>query len=103
LPSVSVRLSPRGRKTIDHLVLALGAWIVISAVTLLQVASRASVPRNWTLPMLSGFILAQAPYAILIYVLLKRPGRRTFTLLIALLAVPILQALFNPLLLFSYR
>jgi hypothetical protein len=46
---------------------------------------------------------APSPCAILIYVLLKRPGRRTFTLLIALLAVPILQALFNPILLFSYR
>ncbi len=38
----------------------------------------------------------------MIYALLKRPGRRTFTFLIALLAIPILQALFNPLLLFSY-
>ena len=102
LLSVSHRLSPRGRKTIDRLVLALGAWIAISAVALLQVASRALVPRYWTLDLLSGLILTQAPYAILIYALLKRPGRRTFTLLIALLAVPILQALFNPLLLFSY-
>jgi hypothetical protein len=75
LPSVSHRLSPRGRKTIDRLVLALGARIAISAVTLLQV---------------------------LIYALLKRPGRRAFTFLVALLALPILQALLNPLLLFSY-
>ena len=102
LPSVSHRLSPRGRKTIDRLVLALGARIAISAVTLLQVASRAFVSRNWTLDLLPGLILAQAPYAILIYALLKRPGRRTFTFLVALLALPILQALLNPLLLFSY-
>jgi hypothetical protein len=98
---VSHRLSPRGRKTIDRLGLALGARIAISAVAFLQVASRAFVPRHWTLDLLPGLILSQAPYAILIYALLKRPGRRTFTFLIALLAVPILQALFNPLL-FSY-
>jgi hypothetical protein len=62
----------------------------ISAVTLLQVASRAFVPRHWTLDLLPGLILTQAPYGILIYALLKRPGRRTFTFLIALLAIPIL-------------
>jgi hypothetical protein len=98
---VSHRLSPRGRKTIDRLGLALGARIAISAVAFLQVASRAFVPRHWTLDLLPGLILSQAPYAILIYALLKRPGRRTLTFLIALLAVPILQALSNPLL-FSY-
>ena len=59
------------------------------------------MPRHWTLNLLPGLILTQAPYAILIYALLKRLGRRTFTFLIALLAIPILQALFSPLLLFS--
>jgi hypothetical protein len=98
---VSHRLSPRGRKTIDRLGLALGARIAISVIAFLQVASRAFVPRHWTLDLLPGLILSQAPYAILIYALLKRPGRRTLTFLIALLAVPILQALSNPLL-FSY-
>jgi hypothetical protein len=102
LPSVSHRLSPRGRKTIDRLVLALGARIAISPVMFLQLASRAFVPRHWTLDLLPGLILTLAPEAILIYALLKWPGRRTFTFLIALLAIPILQALFNPRLLFSY-
>jgi hypothetical protein len=102
LRSVSHRLSPRGRKTIDRLVLALGARIAIGAVVFLQVASRAFVPRHSTLDLLPGLILARAPDTILIYALLKRPGRRTFTFLIALLAIPILQTLFNPRLLFSY-
>lgn len=102
LRSVSHRPSPRGRKTIDRLVLALGARIAISAVAFLQVAARAFVPRHWTLDLLPGLILTQAPDAILIYALLKQPRRHTFTFLTALLAIPILQALFNPLLLFSY-
>jgi hypothetical protein len=102
LRSVSHRLSPRGRKTFDRLVLALGARIAISAVVFLRVASRPLVPRHWTLDLLADLTLTQAPDAILIYALLKRTGRRTFTFLIALLAIPILQALFNPLLLFSY-
>jgi hypothetical protein len=55
------------------------------------------------LKLLPPFILYQVPYAILIYVVIKRPGRRAFTFLIALLAHPILMILFNPLVRLSYR
>ena len=53
--------------------------------------------------LLPPFILFEVPYVILIYVLLKRPGRRAFTFLIAMLVVPILETLFNPLFFNSYR
>jgi hypothetical protein len=52
---------------------------------------------------LPPFILFEAPYALLNYVLLKRPGRRAFTFLIAILAIPILETFFNPVVLYSYR
>jgi hypothetical protein len=108
VPSLASR-SPRlplwrvGHLTIDRLVLALVAQIAISAITLFQLATRAFVPHNWTLLLLPPFILSEVPYAILIYVLLKRPGRRAFTFLIAMLVIPILETLFSPVLLNSYR
>jgi len=101
--SVRLHLPPFGRKTIDRLVFALGAQIAVSAITLSQLASRPLVPRNWTLMLLPPFILSEVPYALLIYVLLKRPGRRAFTFLIAMLIIPILEKLFNPVVLYSYR
>lgn len=91
-----------GHKTIDRLVLALVAQIAISAVTLFQLATRVFVPHNWTLKLLPPFILSEVPNAILIYVLLRRPGRRAFTFLIAMLVIPILEIFFNPVLLNSY-
>jgi hypothetical protein len=101
--SVLPHLSPGGRKTIERLVLALLAQIAASAITLFQFTFRAFVPHNWTLMLLPPFILSQAPYAVLIYLLLKRPGRGAFTFLTAMLAIPILENLFNPLVLLSYR
>jgi len=100
--SLHLPLWPVGHKTIDCLVLALVAQIAISAITLFQLATRAFVPHNWTLMLLPPFILSEVPYAILIYVLLKRPGRRAFTFLIAMLVIPILETLFNPVFLNSY-
>ena len=100
--SLHLQLWPVGHKTIDRLVLALVAQIAISAVTLFQLATHAFVPHNWTLMLLPPFILSEVPYTILIYVLLKRPGRRAFTFLIAMLVIPILETVFNPVLLNSY-
>lgn len=53
--------------------------------------------------LLGPFILFQLPYVLLIYLLVKRPDRRAFTFLVALLAIPILDTLFNPMILVSYR
>jgi hypothetical protein len=99
--SVSVRLhfSPLGRKTIDHLVLALVAQTVLSALAWFfnqlhfWTAPRGFAPHNWTLILLAPFILYHVPYAILIYYLLKKPDRRTFAYALAVPAVLVLQAL----------
>jgi hypothetical protein len=101
VPSVPLHLSPLGRKAIDRLVLALGAQIFLSAVAWIfnqlhfWSAPRAFAPHNWTLVLLAPFILYHLPYAILIYVLLRRPDRRAFTYSIAVPAVLILQSLFS--------
>ena len=97
------RNSSPARNLIDRLVLAVIAQIAISTITLFQVATRPFVPHNWTLMLLGPFILFQLPDALLVYLLLKRPDRRTFTFLIAILAIPILDTLFNPMILVSYR
>jgi hypothetical protein len=99
--SVPLHLSPLGRKAIDRLVFALGAQIVLSALSwsLNQLhfwsAPRAFAPHNWTLVLLAPFILYHLPYGILIYVLLKRPDRRSFAYSLAIPAVLILQSLFS--------
>lgn len=98
----SLPLWSTGPDAIDRLVLALAAQVAVSAITLFQLATRPFVPHNWTLMLLPPFILSEVPYAILIYVLLKRPGRRAFTFLIAMLVIPILETLLNPVLLNSY-
>jgi hypothetical protein len=100
-PSIPLHLSPMGRKSIERLVLALGAQIVLSAIAWIfnQLhfwrAPRAFAPHNWTLILLGPFILYHIPYAILIYVLLKRPDRRAFAYSLAVPAVLILQAVFS--------
>lgn len=96
-------LSPVVHKAIDGLVLAVVAQIAVSAITLFQLLNRADVPHSWTVMLLPPFLLSEVPSAILIYVLLKRPGRGAFTFLIAMLIVPILKTLFNPMLINSYR
>src|SRR5216684_1773555 len=70
--SIPRHFSPLGRKTINRLVFALIAQIVLSAVTWfynqlhLWTAPRAFAPHNWTLILLAPFILYHLPYAILI-------------------------------------
>ena len=103
LPPVPVRILPTERKTIERLVLALGAQIAVSAITLFQRGSRPLVPFDSTQGLFAPFILTQIPFVILICVLLIQPGRRAFTFLIAVLASSILVTLFEPLVILSYR
>jgi hypothetical protein len=98
--SLALHLSPAARKTIERLALAIAAGIAVSSITWFQIASRYAPRRLIFLP---PFILSEAPDAILIYFLLKRPSRRSFTFLIAMLIFPILQTLFNPRFLIPYR
>jgi hypothetical protein len=101
--SVQAHLSSAGGKTIDRLVLALGAQILVTTITVFQRASGPLVPHGWALMLVIPFVLVEIPDAILIYLLLKRPGRAAFTFLIAMLVFPVLQALFNPLVFIPYR
>ena len=99
-PAIPLHLSHLGRKAIDRLVLALGAQIAISAVAWIfnQMhfwSARIPYARNWTLALLAPYILYHLPYAILIYLLLKKPDRRTFAYSLAVPAVMILQAVFS--------
>jgi hypothetical protein len=99
--SVPLHLSPLGRKAIDRLVFALGAQIVLSALAWIfnqlhfWTARLPYARQNWTLALLAPYILYHLPYAILIYVLLKKPDRRTFAYSLAVPAVMILQAVFS--------
>jgi hypothetical protein len=103
-PSVPLHLSPLGRKAIDRLVFALGAQIVLSALALIfNQLHFWSGPRifapfpldHWVLMMFGPFVLYHLPYAVLIYVLLKRPDRRAFAYSLAVPAVLIMQALLS--------
>lgn len=91
-------ISPAARRSVDHLVFALVAWCAVDVIRLLLFASR-----GFGLRGIPPFILSEAPDAILICVMLKRPGRRAFTFLIAILCHPILMILFNPLVRDSYH
>lgn len=99
-----LHLSPLSRKAIDRLVLALGAQIFLSAVALtfnqlhFWSGPRIFAPfplRNWGLALFGPFVLYHLPYAVLIYVLLKRPDRRAFTYSLAVPAVLIMQSLLS--------
>jgi len=98
--SAPLHLSPLGRKAIDRLVFALGAQIVLSALSLgfsqlhFLSVQRGPVAHGWTLILIVSFIFSHAPYAALIYVLLKRPDRRAFAYALAMPAVLVLQSLF---------
>ncbi len=100
-PSLPFHLSPLGRKAIDSLVFALIVQIAVSAGAWifgqLHYWSRpnAFASHNWTLLLLAPYVLYQVPYAILIYVLLKRPDRRAFAYALAVPAVLLLQSLFS--------
>ncbi len=98
--AVPLHLSPRGRKAVDRVVLALGAQIVVSAAAWIfnqlhfWTGPRiiAPFPSNWLIALLVPFVFYHLPYAILMYVLLKRPDRRAFTYSLAVPAVLIMQA-----------
>jgi hypothetical protein len=100
-PSVPLHLSSLDRKSIDRLVFALIAQIAVSAGAWifgqLHYWSRpyTFAPHNWTLVLLAPYVLYHVPYAILIYVLLKRPDRRAFAYSLAVPAVLILQSVFS--------
>jgi hypothetical protein len=99
-PYVPLHLSPLGRQAIDRLVFALGAQVVLSALSLsLNVirfwsARRVPAYHGSTLVLIVSFVLSHAPYVALIYVLLKRPDRRAFAYALAMPAVLVLQSLF---------
>lgn len=99
--SVPVHLSPLGRKAINRLAMAMAAQIAVSPVfwivnqLIFWTRPRGLAPHNWTALLLAPFILYHIPYAILIYLLLKRPDRRAFTYSIAVPSVQILQSLFG--------
>ena len=98
---IPLHLSPLSRQPVTQLVLALAAQIVVSSAAWFfgqlhfWSRPRAFAPHNWTLVLLAPFVLFHIPYAILIYVLLKRPDRRAFTYAIAVPAVLILESLFS--------
>lgn len=101
---VPLHISPLGRQSIDRLVLALGAQIFLSAVALtfnqlhFWSGPRIFAPfplRNWGLVLFGPFVLYHLPYAVLIYVLLKRPDRRAFTYSLAVPAILIMQSLLS--------
>jgi hypothetical protein len=88
--------------TIDRIALLLGAQIAVSAITQFQRASRAVVPVDSNTTFIP-FLLAQLPFLILIWLLLKQPGQRAFTFLTAALAAEIVETLINPRSQLSYR
>ena len=99
--AVPLHLSPLGRQTIDRLVLAVGAQIALSAIAWVfntlhfwHTPPRIA-PHNWPLILIAPFLLYQIPYAILIYLLMKRLDRRALTYAITIPAVQLLQSLFS--------
>lgn len=106
-PSVPVRVRPRvfpaERLTIERLVLALGAQVAVSFITMFQRASRPLLPGDSRPYLIAPFILTEMPFIILIYLLLKEPSRRAFTFLTAMLAFGIVETFFNPTVVLSYR
>lgn len=100
---VRPRVFPAERQTIERLVLALGAQVAVSAITLFQRASRPLLPGDSRPYLIAPFILTELPFIILIYLLLKEPGRRAFTFLTAMLAFGIVETFLNPTVVLSYR
>jgi len=103
-PTTPLHLSPPGRQSIHLVILALAAQIVTSAAIWIFNQLRFwSGPRifapfpseKWLLALLIPFVLYHIPYAILIYVLLKRPDRRAFAYSLAVPAVLIMQSLLS--------
>ena len=100
-PSVPLHLSPLGRKAIERLVYAMAAQIVLSGIAWIfgqfhfWSAPRVFAPHNWILGLLAPFVIYHVPYAVLIYMLLKRPSRLVFAYSLAVPAVLVLQSLFS--------
>jgi hypothetical protein len=102
-PPVRPRVSTTQRTTIERLVLALGAQVAVSAITMFQRASRPLLPGDPTPNFIAPFILTQLPFVILICLLLTQPSRRAFTFLTAMLAFGVIETFFNPAVVLSYR
>lgn len=94
---------PSERRMVERLVLALGAQIAVSTITLFQRASRPLLPSDSTSYFIAPFILAQLPFIILIYLLLRQPDRRAYTFLIAMLVLGVVETFLSPMVLLSYR
>src|SRR6266700_1305228 len=94
-------LSPLSLEAVNHLVIAMGAQIGLSAMSWFwnQVhywkAPSGLAPHNWTLILFAPFVLYHVPYAILIYKLLNHPDRRTFGYSLTVPSILILQTLFS--------
>jgi hypothetical protein len=99
--AVPLHLSPASLRAINLLVLAMAAQIAVSAVVwIINQSAFWRAPHdialhNWFVATLVPYILYHVPYAILIYILLKRPDRRAFAYCIAVPAVLVLQSLFS--------
>jgi len=102
-PLVHPRIWATQHATIERLVLALGAQIAVSAITMFQRASRPLLPGHSTPNLIAPFILTQLPFVILIWLLLTQPGRRAFTFLTAMLPFGLIETFLNPTVVLSYR
>lgn len=103
-PIPSRIISPTERMTVERLVLALGAQIVMSAITMFhQRVAQPFLPAESTSQFIAPFVLAQLPLMILIYLLLKRPDRRAYTFLTAVLVFGVVEKFLSPTALLSYR
>jgi len=99
-PQVPLHLSPLSRQSIHRLLLALAAQIIISPAAWIfgQLhfwSAPPAFPPHSMLFLLAPFTLSHIPYAILIFVLLKRPDRRALTYAIAVPAVLVLESLLS--------
>lgn len=99
--TLPLHLSPAGRKSVENLVLAMGAHIVIGIASLLLnqrmfFQNPIALPgHSWALILISAFAFNQIPYVILIIALLKKPDRRAFTYSIAVPAILVMQTMFG--------
>jgi hypothetical protein len=99
--AVPLHLSPLGRQALDRLVFAVGAQIALSAISFIfntlhfWRSQQRFAPHTWPLILLAPLVLYQIPYAVLIYLLVKRPDRRAFTYAVTIPAVQLVQSLFS--------
>jgi len=101
--SVPLHLSRTGHKAVQHIIFALGAQVLVSAVSWIFIlhvfwntSAMSYTSKQRTLEfMLVRFVLDNIPYVVLIVAFLKRPDRRVFTYSLALPAVLILLSLFT--------